>query len=459
MIASRNTHTIMFALLVGTLASPPTSAQTLADSLERDAPKPKEIYHDAWTFVRDVYFDPTYNGQDWSRWEHRYDHHIHDTDDCNLAIKSMMASLADRYSRLVDASEFDDEQEQIDFRFFGVGLHCGLSKSGKFEIIDPIPRTPAFKAGLQSRDLVVAIDGEPTPASVEDACRKIRGPKDTKVTLTVLRDGRIREFCVTRAEIPVHCVYDCRMLDSKIGYLRIDSFMYSESINDIRENLQRLKNARGIIIDLRGNPGGLLSNALELTQVFLPEGEIVSTVDGKGKVETARVSDKSPTSNKPPLFLYQQKLVVLVDGGTASASEIFSGAMQDNRRAILVGDKTYGKGHVNSFHRPKNGAGLCIVICRYRTPNGREIENGLVPDVVFALSDEQKKLGLGPWYSTLASSSGDRDRDPLSFGDLQLRKGIQVMTEHLASSTPRLVVPDGLRDLMYMGKKAVGLND
>lgn len=400
-----------------------------ADQLEINAQElksasPTGLYHHVWQLIQDNYYDPTYNGQQWTKWEHRYDKKIKDMDDSRKAIDSMLASLADRYTRYLNPSAFDDEKQQIDARLYGIGIQMGLdTKAQRLIVVAPIEGTPADKAGLQPQDEITEIDGTATNGlSVEQASKLIRGKIGTDVILTILRNKEKKKYAITRDEIPIRSVQLAKMLSNDIGYIRLSTFMSERANSEMREALDRLSPARGIIIDLRNNPGGLVTNAIDISGMFLDGGIIVSTVDRNGRISSARA---------PGHPISKQRLVLLINQGSASASEITSGALHDSKRAELVGVKSFGKGLVQSITRLEDGGGLNATIARYLTPNNIDIhKKGIVPDYEVELKPEDYTAGRGPWWIDINNNGAPKSPDALT--DLQLKKAVDVLQGKVA---------------------------
>ena len=337
------------------------------------------MYDMVWKIVNTRFLDQTNNGQDWSRWRHKYDDKIKTPEDAYVATATMVASLNDRYTRFVPPKEFEEEKNAIKGSLFGIGVQIGL-RNGKILIVAPIEDTPGEKAGLLAEDEILAIDGVSTKdMSVDKAADKIRGKKGTAVELLIKRkDVPNKSYKIVRDEIKIKSIstktpYEFKVKDN-VGYIRLSSFMGRKVGEDFKNLLLEYKDKDGIIVDLRANTGGLLNNAIYIADLFLDEEIIVSTVDRDGYKDTSRSSKN---------FFTAQPIVVLINGGSASASEILAGALKDNNRAILVGENTFGKGLVQEV---KNlapfGAGLNITVQKYLTPNGTDInKKGIAPDI------------------------------------------------------------------------------
>lgn len=398
------------------------------DDNRKDEVTPVGLYHHVWQLIKDRYYDSSFNGQKWSRWEHRYDKQIEDLTDARKAIETMLASLGDRYTRYLDPSAFEEQGTTIEAKLSGIGIQMGLDKTHKLVVMTPVEGSPAERAGLMPMDEIAEIEGKPTGTmSVEQASKMIRGPIGTNVTLTIIRNKERKQFTITRDEIQVKSVQTVKMLDSDIGYIRLSTFMSQFANDEIRKALEKLGPARGIVMDLRSNPGGLVTNAIDICSMLL-EGKgaiIVSTVDREGKFQSSRA---------PGTPISMQPIVILINSGSASAAEITSGALHDQKRAQLVGEKSFGKGLVQSITRLEDGSGVNITIARYVTPNNIDIhKKGIVPDYEVALTPEDYKKGRGPWWVELDGYSGKRA--PEDMQDAQLKKAVEVLRGQMGVAT------------------------
>ena len=367
------------------------------------------LYDMVWKLVNTKYLDQTTNGQDWSKWRHKYDDKIKTPEDAYVAIDTMIASLNDKYTRFVPPKEFEEEKNAIKGSLCGIGIQIGL-RDGKILIISPIEDTPGEKAGLLAEDEILSIDGVSTKdMSIDKAADKIRGEKGTTVELVIKRKNQPNKtYKIVRDEIEIKSVSNKLpekfKLDEKIGYIRLGSFMGKNAGNEFKNMLIDYKDKEGIIIDLRANTGGLLNNAIFISDLFLDDEIIVSTVDRDNYKDTTK-STKRYFSNQP--------LVVLINGGSASASEIMSGALKDNHRAILVGENTFGKGLVQEVKSlAPYTAGLNVTVQKYLTPNGTDInKKGMAPDIEVKITEQNIK-----------------DKD-----DVQLKKAQEVLLQMIAN--------------------------
>ena len=301
------------------------------------------------------------------------------------ALEGMLRAL-DEHSHYLDADQFKQIQEETSGEFGGVGIWVGV-KENALVVIAPMEDTPAFRAGLMSQDAIVEIDGTNTVGmSIEDAVKKLRGPPGTKVTLKIKRQSEPEPKVIelTREQIEVPSVKGARMIREGVGYVRITQFS-APTAQLLQPALDKLfaEGMDALVLDLRSNPGGLLSSAVEVAEKFLKKGDAVVIIKGRGEGNIVTL----PAGNDR--HYTDLAIAILVNGGTASASEIVSGALQDHRRAILVGQQTFGKGSVQSVIRlnTDQDAGIRLTTARYLTPSGREIHKvGIEPDIVAPVS-------------------------------------------------------------------------
>lgn len=350
------------------------------------AATPAELYDDVWKIVNKKYYDPTNNSQDWSKWRYRYENKLKTKEDAYVAIETMLSSLNDPYTRFLDPKEFSEETQSIKGSLKGIGTQIGL-RDGELVIIAPLEDSPAERAGLLADDRILEINGESTKGiNIDAAADKIRGEKGTTVTLLIQRKGVPNKlYSVVRDEIEVKSVsckppFDTTVIPNDIQYIRLSSFISKNAAAEIEAILNSSSGMKGIILDLRSNPGGLLTNAIYISDMLIRGGVIVSTVDRDSYKSTTRARMQQVT-DKP--------IVVLINKGSASASEILSGALKDNHRATIVGEQSFGKGLVQEINKLPDEAGMNITIQRYLTPSGSDIhKKGITPDVVVELTQE-----------------------------------------------------------------------
>ncbi|KUK13836.1 MAG: S41 family peptidase [Synergistetes bacterium] len=302
------------------------------------------------------------------------------------ALKGLVEALGDPYTRYEDPQEYKEEQIQLEGKYGGLGIII-TKKDDKIVIVSPIEDTPAYKLGLKADDEIVRIEDEPTQGmSLSKVVKLLRGEPGTKVTIWVRRPGKdkLLKFTITRAQINLKAVKS-EMLENGIAYIRI-TYFNQNTTKELESALKSLskKGFKGIILDLRNNPGGLLNEAVSVAKMFIDKGVIVST---KGRYPWHTVVYEADGTAIPYC-----PMVVLVNRGSASASEIVAGALQDHKRAKLVGVRTFGKGSVQTVIPFNDGSALHITIAYYYTPNGRLIhEKGLTPDIVVNQPEDSKK--------------------------------------------------------------------
>lgn len=405
-------------------AAPATSTPAVEQETIKEI-EPDILYQKVWELIKKDYVDQTFNSQDWAIWETRYNGKLKTLEDAHKAIETMLASLGDRYTRFLSKKDFDDEKQAINAKLTGIGVQIGLDKSQRLIIIAPIEGTPGYKADLRPGDEITEVNGNSTKGiSIEEAASQIKGPVGTKVTLTITRGKETFKKTITRAEIPIKAIAkgDAKIIKKNIGYIRLNSFISQEASKEMRDALKKLDGAKGLIIDLRNNPGGLLTNAIEISDMFLDAGVIVSTVDRDGYIQSVKASMNIVLSDVP--------IIVLVNENSASASEIFSGALKDNQRAKVVGSTTFGKGLVQGINKLEDGSGVNVTIAKYLTPAKIDInDKGIKPDYEITLSLDDYKDSKGPWFSD--PNNLPSKRNPEDGKDVQLTKGIEVLKERM----------------------------
>ena len=293
------------------------------------------------------------------------------------AIQGMVQSL-DPHSSLLPPEAFEDLQIDTKGKFTGIGIHITM-KDGFVTVISPIEDTPAYKAGIKAQDRIVKVDGNPVK-DLRQAVNMMRGPKGTKVLVSIMRAGAKKpiDFELIRDIIPVVSVKALN-LKPGYGYIRLSQFS-STTTQELEEALNKVESGevplKGLILDLRNNGGGLLNAAIKVSDFFLEEGKILS-IKGRGKKNTKEYMATTDSANR------NYPMVVLINGGTASASEIVAGALQDQNRALILGTTSFGKGSVQTVETLRDGSGLKLTIARYYTPSGRSIQaKGIEPDIV-----------------------------------------------------------------------------
>ncbi|HSA06812.1 MAG TPA: S41 family peptidase [Candidatus Gastranaerophilales bacterium] len=347
-------------------------AEYIVSTAENYDKTPQGVYNKAWRIIKNNFVDESYNNQDWKKWKTRYKAQIKTDEDLRVATESMLASLNDPYTRFLPKDDFEEQHRNIDSRLRGIGVHI-TEADGNIIVVSVIEDTPAKKYGLKQKDQILKVDKISTKGlPLKDVAELIRGEEGSVVVLTILRDEKTIVKKIAREEIKIKTV-KYEMLDKNIAYIRILSFISNDTHNEFKKALYATKSSDGIIVDVRGNFGGLLTNAVYITNMFLKTGNIVSIVD-KDENKQDYPADLS-------MFITQKPVVILTDESSASASEIFSGAMKDHKKAVLVGKKTFGKGRVQMVTELPDGSGVNFTIAKYLTPSGIDIEHkGIEPD-------------------------------------------------------------------------------
>ena len=334
---------------------------------------PQKLFDKTWKVINREYYEPSLNNQNWYRWKDHYRNKIKTDEDARVAIDTMIASLNEPYTRFMPKKDFEDLTTSITSKIYGIGVNI-YSNAGKIEIFNVMPATPADFAQLKQGDIITAVNGKDINGmNVSDVAAIVRGPENSVVELTILRNNKKLTKKIKRKEIKIKSVKSS-ILDNHIGYIQILSFMSGTTPNEFLEALENTKNTDSLILDLRGNTGGLLDNAVFIADMFINNGTIVDIIYRNGYKKTIKAQDEHFGMHKP--------VVVLVNGASASASEILSGALKDSHKATLVGRKTFGKGLVQKVVPLPNQTGVNVTIARYLTPNGTDINKlGIKPDI------------------------------------------------------------------------------
>ena len=339
------------------------------------------------------------------------------------AMKGMLREL-DPFCSYMEPEGYKELVEDTEGREFGgIGIVVTF-RNHVLEVIAPMEDTPGFKAGIKSGDIIMFIDNRPTSSMTLDDCiRLMKGPPGTSVSLAIYRESEDakKDITIERANIEVSSIKGAKVIEDGIGFLRITQFNVP-SAAQLDESLKKLKeqNIKALIIDLRGNPGGLLTSAIELCSRFLETGKLVVSTEGR------LLSQKQEYLSLRCDKYLDLKIGILVDGNSASASEIFAACLQDHKRAIVVGDKTFGKGSVQTiFALPENGGAIRLTTAKYYTPGRRIIhENGVEPDIKVPVSQKM----MDKIYTQRLSYSGViKPEGPNAVRDVQLERAVEVM--------------------------------
>lgn len=304
--------------------------------------------------------------------------------------QGLVKAAGDPYTEYFTAKEYGEFNSQLSGTFTGIGAELSKDNKDNIVVVAPIAGYPAEKAGLKPKDIIIEIDGKSTAGmTVSEAVEKIRGPKDTTVKLKVARDGEAKEFTITRQDISVPSVES--KVENGLCYIKISRFGEdtAELARKAAEGCKQ-QNVKGVILDMRSNPGGLLDAAVAVSSLWLPEGKTVLTERRDGMVTSTFKSSGEPVLKGIPT-------VVLIDEGSASASEITAGALKDNGAAKLIGQKSYGKGSVQQLVKLNGGGVLKVTIARWYTPNGKNIDKeGISPDTTVTMTADDFKNGQDP---------------------------------------------------------------
>jgi carboxyl-terminal processing protease len=357
----------------------------------------QQLVLQAWRTVNQAYYDDTYNHQNW--WKVRDEtikQTIPDTESAYNSIEKMLATLDEPFTRLLRPEQYRSLQVNTAGELYGVGLQIGITADSKqIEVIAPIVGSPADKAGIKTHDIIVKVDATPTQElDLDTAAAKMRGPAGTNISLTIKSPGaQEKEIILERQKIDLHPVVAELRKDGQkpVGYIRLAQFSAkapAETAAAIKDLAK--KGARAYVLDLRNNPGGLVTAGVEIARMWLNDATIVYTVNRQG------ISDSFNAIHEALTTL---PLAVLVNSGTASASEILAGALQDNQRGIIVGEKTFGKGLIQSLFELNDGSGMAVTVAKYETPNHQDIhKKGIEPQVKVAASESSDAKNADPQY-------------------------------------------------------------
>ncbi|MCR4881902.1 MAG: S41 family peptidase [bacterium] len=346
----------------------------------------KYLFVESWIDVREESFTTNLDKQDWYYWKDRYLDKLQTKEDAYVAIETMLLSLDDPYTRFLTPEEVEEQNMDIAAELSGIGVVIG-NTDGKITIEDTIENSPAAKSGLKFGDIIVKIDGNSVSGyDLKRVAGLIRGKKGTAVELLILRNNQSITKKIVRDTIKIKSV-TFKELDKDIAYIKLSTFMSQTASAEFAEALTKALKYKALVIDLRGNNGGLLQNAAYISNMLLKEGNIVSIHKKNNKTETIKVQHIGADFDKP--------IVVLTNGMSASAGEIFAAALQENGRASLVGEKTYGKGLIQRIVPLPLNTAMNVTIAKYLTPQGHDInKNGIQPDYEVKLTADDIKAGV-----------------------------------------------------------------
>ncbi|AFY50085.1 C-terminal processing peptidase [Nostoc sp. PCC 7524] len=385
---------LQFALIGGAIATTatvsvfgPAWTRSVRAALQDS---PKTLVDQVWQIVNSEYVDGNFNQKDWlAIRQSLLSKEYSSKEEAYVAIREALQQLNDPYTRFMDPKQFEALTSQTSGEVSGIGIRMELNEQTKrLTVVETIENSPALKAGIKAGDEILAIDGKSTQQmKIDDASKLIRGKAGSNITLQLGRRGRSAfDVKLTRANIEVPTVHSTLKQEGnrRIGYIRLREFS-GHAADQMRRAIRDLngKKVDAFVLDLRGNPGGLLQASVEIARMWLDDGGIVRTVNRRGVNENTRANRTALT--KLPL-------AILVDGNSASASEILTGALKDNKRAVVIGSQTFGKALVQSVHELSDGSGLAVTIAHYYTPNGTDInKKGITPDIKLELTEAQER--------------------------------------------------------------------
>jgi carboxyl-terminal processing protease len=385
---------------------------------------PKSILDEAWQIINTHYVDPKFNRVNWQQVrQDLLSREYSSPAQAYAALRAEISKLGDPYTRFLDPQEFQTLVNQTSGEFSGIGVRLKLDEEQeerRIVIADVVDNSPAAQAGIRPGDELVSVAGRSTKGmSLEEASKLIRGPVGTVVRLEVRRAQETIPLQLTRAWIATKVV-DYALKQEQglaIGLIRLQGFN-AQAANQMRQAIQSLQRqgAQAYILDLRGNPGGLLRSSIEITRMWLDRGRIVSTVGREGEQEVFHANGTA---------FVREPLVILVDHQSASASEVLAGALQDHKRAIVVGTPTFGKALVQSVHRLSDGSGLAVTIAHYYTPSGRDIaRKGISPNVLVEITRAQRQ------------SLAQRPADTTTSRDPVYARAVELLTKTTTAPKP-----------------------
>ncbi|MGV0026691.1 carboxyl-terminal processing protease CtpA [Phormidesmis priestleyi] len=373
-IRSLLVFSLLFAIAFGSFA---LTAHALSEE--------QRLVNEVWRIVDRSYVDSSFNHQNWWAIREKYlKQPLPDREASYTAIQQMLSGLDDPFTRLLKPDQYRSLQTSTSGELTGVGLQIALDPDTKrLRVIAPVEGSPAARSGIRPADSILMIDGVTTEGlTLDDAAERMRGTIGSHVTLTIEREGEVaQEIELVRDRIALNPVYAALRPQSdgkKIGYVRLGQFNANATV-EVAHAIARLERqgADSYILDLRNNPGGLLQAGIEVARLWIDEGTIVYTVNRQGTIGSYEAMGESLTHDP---------LVVLVNQGTASASEILAGALKDNGRAVVLGEKTFGKGLIQSLFDLSDGSGVAVTVAKYETPSHTDINKvGILPDQVVPL--------------------------------------------------------------------------
>lgn len=391
-------------------------------AVDSESSQAQRLYQRAWTLIKDLYYDPKFNGQQWESWKEKYNGKLKSRADAEAAIKAMVHSLGNPRTRL-----WDDALEKWINQTYptDIAMKIGLNEEGEIVILDLGDSPAALKSGLEYGDQIIEVDGKSVKGqSIDQVMKQVKGEKDTTVSITIMRGDKRSTGLLLREDTPFRSITNSQILPGGIGYLRLRTFISKNTNADLKAaikaletNSEKRESASSVIIDLRDNPGGLLSTVVDAANMFVDDGVLVNAIDADGD-RTAQVATKSSEKIRLPI-------VLLMNKRTGSGSEVFCAALKDNGRAKLVGQTSCGNAWISNMNPLGNGLLLEITAARFVTPKLFNFSGvGIAPDFLVNLTKGDYEAGKGPWWSNKTKPISSRS--PLDGMDIQLSKAIEV---------------------------------
>jgi carboxyl-terminal processing protease len=395
MVQSSNNFLLPRAIAYSSIFAASTAVSFLAPGFTQQSraaweDSPKTIVDQAWQIVYRSYVDPDFNQLDWLQVrQDLLSREYSSPSQAYAALQEVLEDLNDPYTRFMDPKQYKALTNQTTGQLVGIGIHLKTDAlTGTLLVDKPLENSPASEAGLQAGDQIIAIDGQSTEGmNAREAAKLIRGEEGTEVVLNLVRDANPFQVSLQRARVEIPSVnYALKQENNnRVGYIRLTQFT-SHAAREMRQAIRDL-NRQGVdsfVLDLRGNPGGLLYASIDIARMWLDSGTIVRTTNRENHDESILANETALTD---------LPLAVLVDGNSASSSEILAGALQDNDRAVVIGTKTFGKALVQSLHPLDDGSGIAVTIAHYYTPDGTDISTrGVIPDIAVNLSRPQQRV-------------------------------------------------------------------
>ena len=336
---------------------------------------PQRLYISVWRNTKNEYVDKTMNGQNWNRWRNKYLKHIKTMEDANVAINTMIASLNDNYSKFLLTDKYIKQKEIIDSKITGIGIMFNKT-ADSITVESVLDNSPAQKNNILPGDKVLTINGkEATKVSIDEILTTSKDKNNEDIEIKIQRDNQIIEKKIKKAQIPIKTM-EYKITNDNIGIITLATIMGEDAINDFIKIILATNNTKGLIIDLRDNYGGVLSNAIEMANYMLDNEEILSINGNRDNKLEIFASDEN--------IFKKKKIVILTNKNTASAAEILAGTLKDNIGAVIIGENTYGKNTIQQIIPMPNNTGLIITTYKYILPSGEDIHNrGIVPSIYY----------------------------------------------------------------------------